>query len=83
VLRSVTITVEEEVLRWAKRKAADEDTSVSKLVRHMLEREMKGTHIRTPEYWKAYERWKKAVRKPILGAAVERASREELHERRR
>ena len=81
MLRNVTITVEEEVLRWAKRKAADDDTSVSKLIGRMLEREMKRPDIRTPEYWTAYERWKK--RKPIPGVATERVSREELHERRR
>jgi hypothetical protein len=81
VLRNVTITVEEEILRWAKRKAADEDTSVSKLVARLLEREMKRPDIRTPEYMAAFERWKKL--KPIPGVAADRLSREELHERRR
>jgi hypothetical protein len=75
-LRNITITVEENVAHWARRKAADENTSVSKLVGRMLEREMRLNH----DYWRAYERWKQipAVRgidaKPKL-------TRDELHER--
>ena len=76
MLKNVTITVEEEVLRWAKRKAAEEDTSVSKLVGRMLAADMR----RNDAYWKAYERWKKL--KPIPGLdASKRLGREELHER--
>lgn len=74
----MTITVTEEVARWARRKAADENTSVSKLVGRMLEDEMR----RSDEYWKAYETWKKI--KPIKGVdASKRLSRSELYERRR
>src|ERR1035437_8212771 len=32
VLKNVTITVEEDALRWARKQAAEENTSVSKLV---------------------------------------------------
>lgn len=74
----MTITVTEEVARWARRKAADENTSVSKLVGRMLEDEMR----RNDDYWKAYETWKKI--KPIKGIdASKRLSRSELYERRR
>jgi hypothetical protein len=74
----MTITVTEEVARWARRKAADENTSVSKLVGRMLEDEMR----RNDDYWKAYETWKKI--KPIKGVdASKRLSRSELYERRR
>jgi len=77
VLKNVTITVEEEALRWARRQAADKGTSVSKLVGQMLDREMR----QTDAYWKAYDDWKKL--KPIPGLdASKRPSREELHERR-
>ncbi len=77
VLKNMTITVPEEVARWARRKAADENTSVSKLVGEMLERQMR----MTDEYWQAYERWKKL--KPIKGIdAANRLSREKAHERR-
>ena len=77
VLRNVTITLDAEVLRWAKRKAAEEDTSVSKLLGRMLEREMR----RTDQYWTAYEKMK---RLPLIpGLAANRLTREEANERRR
>ena len=77
VLKNITITVSEEAARWARKKAADEDTSVSKLVGRMLENQMR----QTDEYWAAYERWKKL--KPIKGIrAAERMTREEAHARR-
>ncbi len=78
MLRNITITVSEEAARWARKKAADEDTSVSKLVGRMLEDQMR----KTDEYWAAFERWKKI--KPIPGIdAAHRMTREEAHERRR
>jgi hypothetical protein len=78
VLKNITITVSEEAAQWARRKAAEENTSVSKLVGRMLEQQMRG---QGPEYWKAYETWKKI--KPVKGFdASKRLTREELHERR-
>jgi hypothetical protein len=78
VLKNVTITVTEEVALWARRKAAEENTSVSKLVGRMLEDEMR----KTDEYWRAYEKVKKI--KPIPGFdASKRRTRAELYERRR
>jgi hypothetical protein len=77
VLRNITITVSEEAARWARRKAADEDTSVSKLVGRMIEDQMR----RTNAYWLAFEKWKKI--KPIPGIdAAHRMTREEANERR-
>ena len=79
MLKNVTITVEEEVLKWARHQAAEEGISVSKLVGQMLGREMQ----RQDRYWKAYEEWKKLA-VPIPGVdASKRVSREELHERKR
>ena len=49
VLKRITITVSEEAARWARREAAEENTSVSKLVGRMLEDQMR----RTDEYWAA------------------------------
>ena len=43
VLKNLTITVEEDAIRWARRKAAEENTSVSKLVGRMLEDKMRQT----------------------------------------
>ena len=75
MLKNVTITVEEEALRWARRQAADQGT-VSKLVGRILEREMRGSD----SYWQAYEHWKEL--KPVPGVdASRRWGREELHER--
>ena len=75
--KNITITVSEEVARWARRKAADENTSVSKLVGRILERQMRASD----EYWQAYERWKKLADIKDIDAAG-RLSREEAHERR-
>ena len=77
VLKNVTITVEEDALRWARKQAAEENTSVSKLVGRMLEDKMR----QTDEYWAAYEKWKRI--KPILipGLAANRLTREEANER--
>jgi hypothetical protein len=77
VLRNVTITLDAEVLRWARKKAAEEDTSVSKLVGQMLEREMR----RTDQYWAAWEKMKRLA--PLPGVARNRLSRQEANERRR
>lgn len=77
VLKNVTITVEEETLRWARHQAAEKGTSVSKLVGQILEQERLG---RPESYWKAYEEWKKI--KPIPGVdASQRMSRQEVHAR--
>ncbi len=48
--------------RWARRKAADENTSVSKLVGGMIEQQMR-TH--DADYWEGMEKWKKI--KPVKG----------------
>ena len=75
-MKNVTITVEEDVLRWARHQAAEKGSSVSKLVGRMLESEMR----RNSSYWKAFEEWKNI--KPIPGVdASKRMSREEVHER--
>jgi hypothetical protein len=40
-MKNVTITLDEAVLRWARIKAAEQETSVSRLVSELLETEMK------------------------------------------
>ncbi len=76
--RNITIKVPEEVARWARRKAADEDTSLSRMVGGLLEREMK----RNQDYWKAYRRWAKLGAVPGADAS-RRARREEVYGARR
>jgi len=77
VLKNVTITVDEDVLKWARKKAAEENTSVSRLLGDALKREMR----QTDSYWRAFESWKALKPWPIK--ASKRMGREEAHERRR
>jgi hypothetical protein len=75
VPKNITIKISEEAAHWARRKAAEENTSVSRLVGEMLERQMR----LTDEYWRAYSHWKS--NKPLARvSAAERLSREEVHE---
>jgi hypothetical protein len=75
VLKNITITVNEEAAAWARKRAAEENTSVSKLVGRMLENQMRASD----EYWRAYRQWKR------IGAldvdAARRLSREQAHAR--
>jgi hypothetical protein len=77
VSKNVTIRISDEAARWARRKAGEENTSVSRLVGEMLERQMR----LTDEYWRAFEHWRSNSPLAARGAA-ERLSREEVHERR-
>ena len=78
MLKKMTITVSEEAARWVRRKAAEENTSVSRLVARMLEDQMRITD----EYWQAYERVRRM--KPVPGVdASKRLARDQVHERRR
>ena len=77
MLKNVTITLPEEVAHWARRKAADEDISVSKLVARILEEQMR----RGDEYWRAFAQWKKLESIPGVDAR-RRMSRGEAHARR-
>jgi hypothetical protein len=71
-VKNFTISLDEELAHWARRKAADENTSVSKLITRLLDREM-----RAPDkYWQAYEQWKKL---DIKLDASKRVTREEAH----
>ena len=77
--KRITITLDPEVAHWARRKAADENTPVSKLVSRLLEKEMRSSD----SYWRAYEEWKRLDRD--LGVPIDaskRMTRDEAHERR-
>ena len=75
--KNVTIKISAEAALWARRKAAEENTSVSRLVGEMLERQMR----LTDQYWQAFEHWK-SNRPLARKSATKRLSREEVHERR-
>ena len=76
--RNMTITVDEAVARWARIKAAKEDSSVSQIVGEMLKREMQ----RDDDYEAAMKRMFEMI-KPVKfekrGGRFPR--REELYDR--
>jgi hypothetical protein len=76
-MKNVTITVDEEVARWARIRAAEENTSVSRLVGEMLREKM----LREKAYETSMHRF--LARNPVkLRAPGDRyPGREELHER--
>jgi hypothetical protein len=76
-LRNVTITLEDEVARWARIRAAEENSSVSRMVGDLLRRRMQ-----------QHDRFDRARREfQQVGAAVISSGpyprREELHDRTR
>jgi hypothetical protein len=76
MLKNMTITVTEESARWARKKAAEENISVSKLVGRMLEAEMR----QSGAYWAAYKTMKRI--QPIPGIdAAHRLTREKANAR--
>ena len=86
VLKNVTVTVEEEALRWARIRAAEQNISLSRYVGELLSEEMANTAKEreaisrsTEAYRTAYEEWKRIPRM-VLDAA-NRLTREEANER--
>jgi hypothetical protein len=76
-MKNVTVALDEDLARWARTKAAEQDTSVSMLVREMLREKM----LRERAYETAMHRF--LARKPVKLRALgdQYPSREELHER--
>jgi len=74
-LRNVTVTLEDEVARWARIEAARNDTSVSRLLGDLLKQRM----LETDVYQRAMRR--ALARKPFLKSAGRYLSREEAHDR--
>lgn len=77
VAKNVTIRISDETALWARRKAANENMSLSRLVGEMLERQMRVT----AEYWRAFDHWK-SNRPQAASTAAGCLSREEVHKRR-
>jgi hypothetical protein len=76
-LRNVTLTLEENVARWARIEAARNDTSVSRSLADILKEKMK----ENDEYNAAKRR--ALARKPFLKSDGRYLSREEVHDRAR
>jgi hypothetical protein len=76
-LRNITLTLEEEVARWARIEAAKEDVSVSRFLADILKQRMAAQD----DYAKAMRR--ALARKPFLKTDGRYLSREEVHDRSR
>jgi len=76
-LRNVTVTLEEEVARWARIEAAKADTSVSRLLGEMLRERME----KEENYQNAMNR--ALAREPFGKSDAKYLTREELHDRTR
>jgi hypothetical protein len=75
-VKNMTITAEPDVLRWARMKAAEEDTSVSHLVGRLLKERMlqeRGYAAARREHF--------ALLKPVHFENTHAFSREDLHDR--
>ena len=76
-MRNVTITLDEEVARWARVRAAERNTSVSRLVGEML----RETMHREEEYGLAMQRYLGRAPTVLSEAGRGYPRRDELHER--
>lgn len=76
-LRNVTLTLEEDVARWARIEAARQDTSVSRLLAGILKTRM----AESDDYQKSMRAY--LSRKPSLRSAGKYLSRDEVHDRSR
>lgn len=76
-LRNITITLEEELARWARIEAARSDTSVSRFLAEILKERM----MQKADYEAAKRR--ALARKPFLKTDGHYMSREQAHDRER
>ena len=76
-LRNVTVTLEEDVARWARLEAARKETSVSRLLGQILKERM----VERDNYEGAMRR--ALARKPFLKTDGRYLSRQEAHDRSR
>jgi hypothetical protein len=75
-LRNVTVTLEEDVARWARLRAAHEETSVSRLVGEMLKQKM----LEDAEYVRAMKQFL-SLKPAVMSRGGRYPRREELHDR--
>ena len=76
-MKNVTITLKEEVARWARIKAAERNTSVSRLLGEILQERMQEEE----SYRLAMEQYLAQAPQPLKQARQRYPRREELHER--
>lgn len=76
-MKNVTITLDEKVARWARIRAAEQNTSVSRLVGMMLKEKMQEEEA----YLLAMEQYLAQKPQVLKKAGARYPQREELHER--
>jgi len=76
-MKNVIITLDEEVARWARIKAAEQDTSVSRLVGEMLRDKM----LNEQSYHSSMERYFSKKPRRLSERRTRYPRREEIHER--
>jgi len=76
-MKNVTMTMEEEVARWARIKAAEQDTSVSRLVGEMLREKM----MNERSYHLSMQRYLSRKPRRLSKSGTRYPTREEIHER--
>lgn len=76
-MKNVTITLDEEVARWARIRAAEKDTSVSRLVGEMLREKM----TKEQAYQAAMQQYLSQRPRKLKKPGTQYPRREELHER--
>ena len=75
-MKNVTITLDEEVARWARIRAAERETSVSRLVGEMLRERM----LEEESYQAAMQKYLSQKPRGLKGPGVIYPKRETLHE---
>jgi hypothetical protein len=76
-MKNVTITLDEEVARWARIKAAEQEMSVSRLVGEMLREKM----LNDQSYQSAMLRYLAKKPRPLTEPGTSYPRREDVHER--
>lgn len=76
-MKNVTITLEEDVLRWAKVTAAQRDTSVSRMLGEELRRKM----LREKAYERAKKRYQSRQPQALKASGESYPPRNSLYER--
>ena len=76
-MKNVTITLEEDVARWARIRAAEAETSVSRLVGEMLKEKM----VAEEGYQAARELFFSVRPRALREAGTPLPTRDELHDR--
>jgi hypothetical protein len=76
-VKNVTVTLEERVAKWARLRAAELNTSVSRFLSALLEDAMRGERA----YDAARRAYLAAGAAPLSGPGARYPSREEVHDR--